>query len=276
MSAPVPPHDDELAGAVVGRALHALEPDEEDRVAEHLRTCAPCRAVLAETRATMAALAHAVADADPPAALRRRVLDAAAADPAPTPPPVAAAPEPPPDVRVDDRADVGTDDAPTAPRPVGGRRLALLALVAVVAGVIVFSARGLVTGPPADDRSVAAARAEQVITSAEQRDPDVRHASLIQPGGVVMAVVLDDAGGARVVPVDLPELGPGRTFVLWRVAGGSATAVGTFDPVGTYTPTGTPAPTGTRPGQGAYAVSAEPSGPVPERPSTVVASGPLV
>ncbi|MDL5154550.1 anti-sigma factor domain-containing protein [Actinomycetospora termitidis] len=276
MSAEEIPHDGELAGAVVGRALHALEPDEEARVAEHLRTCGPCRALLAETRATMAALAHAVADVDPPASLRRRILDAAAADPAPPPVERTAAPEPEPVAPAPVAPDHGTRPFPV---PLPRRRsAALLALIAVVAGVIVLSARGMATGPAADERSVAAARADQVITSAQERNPDVRHAALIQPGGVVMAVVLDDAGGARVVPVDLPDLGPGRTFVLWRVAGGGATAVGTFDGTGTYTPTGTasPAPPGSGLVRGAYAVSAEPTGPVPPRPSAVVASGPLV
>ena len=96
-----------------------------------------------------------------------------------------------------------------------------------------------------------------------------------------MAVVLDDTTGARVVPVDMPEIGSGRTFVLWRVVGGGASAVGTFDGSGSYTPVGTttappadgaPTPVPGRP----YAVSAEPVGPVPARPSTVVAQGPLI
>lgn len=127
---------------------------------------------------------------------------------------------------------------------------------------------------------MAAARAQQVVESAESRDPGVRHASLVQPGGSVMAVVLDDTTGARVVPVDMPEIASGRTFVLWRVVGGGASAVGTFDASGSYTPVGTTtAPTGNAAptlSQGAYAVSAEPVGPVPARPSTVVAQGPLI
>jgi hypothetical protein len=230
------PHDGELAGAVVGRALHALEPEEENRVTEHLRTCAPCRSLLSETHAP--------------------VVVTAAAEPA-----TARVPEPP--------------GPPTPPARAPRRRsAAVLALVAVVAGVIVLSARGIATGPETDARAASAARAEQVITSAEARNPDVRHASLLQPGGSVLAVVLDDQSGPRVVPVDPPELGPDRTFVLWRVAGGTATAVGSFDTTGTFTPTGTRPATGLA--QGAYAVSSELAGPVPARPSSVVASGPLV
>ncbi len=271
------PHDGELAGAVVGRALHALEPEEEDRVTEHLRTCGPCRSLLAETHATMAALAHAVADAEPPAGLRSRILAAAAAEPLPPVPP--AAPAPTTSTRIP-AASVPPPFASPAPRaaaagPAPRRRgAAVFPLVAVVAAVVVFSARGIATGPDTDARAASAARADQVISSAEARDPDVRHAALVQPGGSVLAVVLDDRNGPRVVPVDAPAIGADHTFVLWRVAGGTATAVGSFDASGTFTSTGARPSAGLA--QGAYAVSTELAGPVPARPSSVVASGPLI
>ena len=273
------PHDGELAGAVVGRALRALEPEDEDRVDEHLRGCSACRALLAQTHETMAALARSVPPVEPPPGLRTRILEAAAAEPVtPRVRPVAT---PAAGLPVPTRPAPGEpSSAPSVPRVPRRRTAALLALVAVVAGVVVFSARGAAENGGDDPRSVAAARAQQVVESAEARDPDVRHASLIQPGGSVMAVVLDDTTGARVVPVDVPELGSGRTFVLWRVAGGGATAVGTFDGSGSYTPVGTTTapPAGGAPtlSQGAYAVSTEPVGPVPARPSAVVASGPLI
>lgn len=297
--------DPELAEGVVGRALHALEPDEEDRVAEHLRDCAACRALLSETHETMAALAHAVPVVEPSVALRERILAAAAAEP--DPPRPAPARE-----QTDGRpgggrsggstrelpavTSSGAGDDPTAgpttgplPLPAPRRRMAaMLALVAVVAGIVVFSARGAAGPEQGDPRAAVAQRAEQVVASAEARDPSVHSASLIQPGnGTVAAVVLDDGSGPRVVPLDLPTIGSGRTFVLWRVAGTTATPVGTVDTTGSLTPTTTaPAPgTGAAPGtdgvppilaQRAYALSAEPVGTVPTRPSAVVASGPLV
>jgi hypothetical protein len=288
------PAPEELAADVVGRALHALEPDEEDRVAEHLRECIACRSLLSETHETMAALAHAVPPVEPPAALRERILAAAAAEPLPPSPARArpgrgrtgtremsaiAAPVPP-----DDRG----PDSPTAPSPAPRRRTAaVLALAAVIAGIVVFSARGAVGPDQGDPRAAVAQRAEQVVSSAEARDPSVRSASLIQPtSGTVAAVVLDDGSGPRVVPLDLPAIGSGRAFVLWRVAGSTATPVGTVDPTGSLTPTPAPAPgSSTSPGtagpaptsaQRAYALSAEPVGPVPTRPTTLVASGPLV
>jgi hypothetical protein len=293
--------DPELAEGVVGRALHALEPDEEDRVAEHLRDCVACRALLSETHETMAALAHAVHGVEPSGELRERILAAAAAEP--DPPRQTPARETPerrgsgngtrelpavtPSGAGDDPA-AGPTTGPL-PLPLPRRRMAaVLALAAVVAGIVVFSARGAGGPEPSDPRAAVAQRAEQVVSSAEARDPSVHSASLIQPGnGAVAAVVLDNGSGPRVVPLDLPTIGSGRTFVLWRVAGPTATPLGTVDPTGSLTPmtTGAAPGPGPRPGtddappllqQRAYALSAEPVGTVPTRPSSVVASGPLV
>jgi hypothetical protein len=273
----------ELAADVVGRALHALEPDEESRVAEHLRECAVCRALLTETHETMAALAHALPPQEPPATLRTRILEAAAAEPdLPAPPrepeetraPTRELPPAPPD---DEAAGPRTAPTPAAPRR---RTAAVLVLAAVIAGIVVFAARGAIAPGPGDPRAVVAQRAEQVVASAEARNPSVRSASLVQPGsGTVAAVVLDDASGPRVVPLAMPAIGTGRTFVLWRVAGSAVTPVGAMDPAGSFTPmsaapgstTAAPAPT-----RLAYALSVEAAGSVPTRPSAVVASGPLV
>ena len=41
-----------------GHALGALEPDDEQRFEAHLRTCAECRQVIADTEAVMAELAQ--------------------------------------------------------------------------------------------------------------------------------------------------------------------------------------------------------------------------
>jgi hypothetical protein len=273
----------ELAADVVGRALHALEPDEESRVAEHLRECAVCRALLTETHETMAALAHALPPQEPPATLRTRILEAAAAEPdLPAPPREPEETRAPRELPAAPPAVTQDDDGPrTAPTSAAPRRrtAAVLLLAAVVAGIVVFAARG-VAPSPGDPRAAVAQRAEQVVESAEARDPSVRSASLVQPGsGTVAAVVLDDAGGPRVVPLAMPAIGDGRTFVLWRVAGSAVTPVGAMDPAGSFTPmsaapgstTAAPAPT-----RLAYALSVEAAGSVPTRPSAVVASGPLV
>ena len=279
------PVAEELAADVVGRALHALEPDEEGRVAEHLRECAVCRALLSETHETMAALAHALPSQEPPAGLRTRILTAAAAEPVPPAPRERAGTRPPtrelPTVPAagphDDVAAPRTAPTPAAPRR---RTAAVLVLAAVIAGIVVFAARGAVAPGPGDPRAVVAQRAEQVVASAEARDPSVRSASLVQTGsGTVAAVVLDDASGPRVVPLAMPAIGTGRTFVLWRVAGSAVSPVGAMDPSGSFTPMSTApggATTAPAPPRLAYALSVEPAGTVPTRPSSVIASGPLV
>jgi hypothetical protein len=172
-------------------------------------------------------------------------------------------------------------DVPPAPPPLPRRRAAaVLVLAAVAAAIVVFAARGALAPGPADPREAVAQRAQQVVASAEARDPSMRTASLIDPSsGTVAAVVLDDGTGPRVVPLAMPAIGSGRSFVLWRVAGDAATPVGTLDASGSLTPTTTGPPTSAPaapPVRRAYALSAERAGTVPSRPSAVVASGPLV
>jgi anti-sigma-K factor RskA len=62
---------DEIAA---GHALGALEPDDEQRFEAHLRTCAECRQVLADTEAVMAELALAPQQLAPPPELKARLM----------------------------------------------------------------------------------------------------------------------------------------------------------------------------------------------------------
>jgi len=59
---------------VAGLALHALEPDEEIDVLEHLPGCPACRAALLEAERVLVGLGSAVEQADPPASLRGAIL----------------------------------------------------------------------------------------------------------------------------------------------------------------------------------------------------------
>src|ERR671927_444607 len=56
-------------------ALDALDANEARVLEEHLSTCAACRAELAEWRNTTAALAFSARLAEPPPALRSRLLE---------------------------------------------------------------------------------------------------------------------------------------------------------------------------------------------------------
>jgi hypothetical protein len=86
---------DEFDELVVGYALDALEPDDEQRLRTHLRGCAACTRALAEVRGLAAELAYDAPQLRPPDALRQSIregIGAAAGDPPPllgagTPPP---------------------------------------------------------------------------------------------------------------------------------------------------------------------------------------------
>lgn len=60
----------------VGYALGALEPEDEERAADHLRTCAVCRSVVDASRGVAGEMAFAVPLVDPPASLWSSIRDA--------------------------------------------------------------------------------------------------------------------------------------------------------------------------------------------------------
>jgi len=109
----------------------------------------------------------------------------------------------------------------------------------------------------------------------------LRSAVLRGADGNPAAVVLDPGDATapvRMVSLDLPATGNQRDYVLWATGmpGNAPVAVAVMDPAdgvtrpldATAQPSGPgdPAPRG-------WAVSVEPTGPVPARPSTVVAVG---
>ncbi|MCW2549818.1 MAG: uncharacterized protein JWN96_4278 [Mycobacterium sp.] len=73
-------HED-FEGLAAGYALHALEPEDEQRLAAHLLTCQDCARLVADAATVGAVLADLVPEAAPSAGLRDRILAAAAAEP---------------------------------------------------------------------------------------------------------------------------------------------------------------------------------------------------
>ena len=95
MSEPIDPREQfgehgEWDALAVGWALSALDPEDEERFAEHLPGCARCTATVRESLYTVADLAYALPDEAPPPSLKSRLMAAVAAEPR-TP---GAAPEP--------------------------------------------------------------------------------------------------------------------------------------------------------------------------------------
>lgn len=74
-------HED-FEGLAAGYALHALEPEDEQRLAAHLLTCQACSRTIADAAAVGSAFADlVVVEERPSAGLRDRILAAAAAEP---------------------------------------------------------------------------------------------------------------------------------------------------------------------------------------------------
>jgi anti-sigma-K factor RskA len=72
--------DNALHELTAAYALDALDAVESREYEQHLAHCGRCQVELAELSATASALAFGAAPADPPAALRERILDAARAE----------------------------------------------------------------------------------------------------------------------------------------------------------------------------------------------------
>jgi anti-sigma-K factor RskA len=157
-------------------------------------------------------------------------------------------------------------------------------LAAVVLGLGLIVARGVLPtqgSAPDTPAAVLAQQADRIVDDARSRDPGLRSAILRDQTGDAAAVVLDpgdEAAPVRLVPLALAPAGPAREYVVWATGlpGNTPVAVAVMDPDDGLTRPVDTASTPTRAGGAAprgFAVSVEPSGPVPPRPSTVVAVG---
>jgi hypothetical protein len=277
-----------LRDDAVGHAFSALEPDEDRALAAHLPSCAICRRAHDEALDVVAALGGAVPPVDPPAHLRQRIVDAARAEPGPTPP---RRPSPVPPVEAPPVGAPPEDGDDTPARPPRRLLTALGGLVAaVVLGIGLIVAQGVLptqSAPSNDPSTVLADQADRVVDDAHSRDPGASTTVLRSESGSPAAVVVDPgdpSAPVRLVPVDLPAAGTARDYVVWATGlpGNAPEAVAVMDPDdGMTRPVGaasgpdgpgTPGSPGD-PGPRGWAVSIEPTGPVPARPSTVVAVG---
>jgi len=234
------PHDewDQLAA---GYALHALEPDEELAFTRHLADCAECQELLPGHELTAAQLGSLADSADDEAA-----------------PPWSA-------IRT---AIIGADTPRVVvPLAAGRRRRGSPRLLSAAAAVVVLVAAGVIgwrvtSGSPSAS-SQAIARCAHTAGCAIVR----LHAS----NGANPGVVLVSDGRATMVPLAMRPPAADRTYVLWQLLrNGKPAPVGAFRQTkGDVTaPLVTPyADTA------AFAVSLEPTGPLPTQPTQVLAVG---
>ena len=208
----------ELSGAA---AVRALTPDEAARVAEHLRTCARCRAEFAELRTVADLLLRVPEPVVPPPELRARILDAIGHDAEPSA--------------------IGTVEIPRSARNdieqrrrFDWRSLALAAslLVALFFGYSTYRAQtdhnarvvqlasASIRGSVVDGPNGTTLYLENLPQPPADRAYEVW---LIPPGGQPIGVGLSKAGqgGSQAIPLDRGLAGMQTVAVTEEPAGGS-------------------------------------------------------
>jgi anti-sigma-K factor RskA len=194
---PEPQIPDDVAALISAHALGALEPDQAALAEEHIAASDACRRAYEDALETAAALALAVADSEPPAELRGRILAAARAERAPL-------------------------AKPAAPK----RRFRLAGLltpsggfaVIGVAAAIVFALIAVSQHNSADS-----ARDRQEALVAVLSAPDARVVALTPSGGGAPSGRLIVSADRAALVSSLRPAPPGRTYQAWGLpAGGGA------------------------------------------------------
>lgn len=268
-----------LTEQAVGLALHALEPDEEMAVLQHIPHCADCQAAIRDTEAVLARFGAAVEQVDPPPGLRASILFGAEQipqlrspqwkEPATTPVPVPY------------EAPRAVDPAPPSGsrrsvRPGGGRGLTrrrLVALAAAALAVVSIGGLGVRAAQLQGERDVATAQAQSLTDLVEQLDKP--HALLADDAGTSVAAVVLSGGRREVYTVGLPANTGDHTYVLWGLKAGTPQPLAAFD-VASADRSLRSVGAANQDGYQAYAISLEPGRTAPVKPTDVVAKGALV
>lgn len=270
----------------VAHTLHALEPADEDLLAQHIPRCAECQDATRTAQDVVWGLAADAEQHEPPARLYTELMAA-----------VAATDQLPPEQRERPWA-VGPGRTPTRPAPVGDDRSRLAAgepidpaeqtrrarrrvivlvatLVIAVIGVGAVSYEMVQRSRQLDQIGLAAPSPEVVRLLAEADQAGARHAVLRGTDGKVVAAVARFPDAARqVMPIQLPANQADHTvYVLWGLDSGVPKALGAFDviaPSEAMLPVREPSPTGEFT---TYAISIENGRAMPPSPGWIVASG---
>ena len=252
MSTPYDDHE-RWAELAAGHALHALEPDEEAAFAEHLATCAVCRAELGEHELVAAQLGALATAADP--------VDESA------PPSWSSL-----------RDSVIGNARPTVPSLTAARdrrRARSARLLGAAAGVILLTGGGLAawqlsSGGSGSSSELAAAHA---AVNRCERMTGCHVVRLDDSTSKTRAAVVVSGDHAEMWPLAMSAPPSGHVFALWQMPrAGRPRLVET----GTFT--------GANAGSNAtlaasyadtaaFAVSLEPAGILPTKPTTVLAVG---
>jgi len=284
----------------VGWALHALEPDDEVRLAAHLPGCDRCPRTVALTEDVMAAMAAGLAAAEPstalgdrlraavertgqlrPEAVRREPVRPQQVRPEQVRPERPAAPRPLEQAVTrpagDPRPGPPPGDlhlpAPTGPASSWRRVLPPALIAAAVTAILVLAAWDVVLSGQRQAAQTAAGE-QAAIVEALLTPGRAVIARMTADGREVATVVARDAQ-AQVVASDLLVNDPEKTtYVLWGMRDDQTVALGTFDVVSSRTEARTVGSTSTGlDDYTAFGISLEPGRQAPSAPTEVVATG---
>ncbi|PRY40549.1 anti-sigma factor [Umezawaea tangerina] len=208
----------------VGWAMHALEPDEEALLREHLPECASCRRTVRNTEEVTALIGESVDQFDPPARLKAKLMDAIEHTPQERPAPVV--------VKVPDRQEVAEPiPLDAARRRKANRTRVLLAAAAVILVAVVTGVVGQRIGTLSDQVAAQNSRTDQLENTLRlAADPATNKAVLRTAGGEPMAVLLSGDSTAVVVADKMPANDASKeTYVVWGTSGVGPVALTTFD-----------------------------------------------
>jgi hypothetical protein len=197
----------------VGHALGALEPEDDQTFADHLRECDQCRRVLADMEAVTAQLAYGVDAVEPPPALLESIMS---------------------EVRTSDRVSVIRDRPPVVTPMRRSRRAPRLSgswLATAAALVLVVALAGWNFQLRADNAAKSRELAARNGYLRAATDPAAQAVALKDStGGPARAQVLVQGTRAWLV-VDgfTPNDTAKQTYVLWKLSGDAKTPVRTFD-----------------------------------------------
>ena len=196
----------EMQSLLGAYALDAVDDDEREMVAEHLRSCPRCRAEVVEHVETAGFLTHGWAPA--PAGVWERIAGSLE--------------ERPPPLRL-----AAVSSPPEQPRRGALWAVSAVAVaasvVAVVLGVKVVDDQRRMARLTASAPSVALERAADATLA----DPGARRVDLRSADGAktVRAVLLPDGTG-YLLSANLPPLPPGRAYQLWALVGTEKVSAG--------------------------------------------------
>ncbi|MFT7837698.1 anti-sigma factor [Saccharothrix sp. BKS2] len=241
----------------VGFAMHALEPDEEARLRDHLPGCARCREAIRATEEVTAALGASVPQLDPPPRLRARLMAAVEQEPQESGPRAVAEP-----VVLETR------------RRRGGTWRRVLAAAAGVAVLAAGGVAGVRLDRLGDEVAAQGERADRLEGALRlAADPSASRAVLRTGSGEEVAVLLSADDGAAVVPTRLSTNDREHTYVVWGTSTDPAAPLAVFDVTSDGSVVGLAGWSSDAHRHTGFAISLEPGRAMPAEPTDVVAAG---